>query len=65
MKATHYSDYRKQIPFSGGVETRVVISGVASATVRSVIETPLEFVKVRQQTNTPWSFRSLYQVRPL
>jgi hypothetical protein len=53
---------RYKIPFTGGLESRVVISGVASATVRTLIETPLEFIKVRQQTNTPWAVRSLYQV---
>lgn len=37
---------RTQVPFSKGVEVRVVIAGIASGSVRSIIETPLEYAKV-------------------
>ena len=38
----------------------MLISGLFAATVRSAIETPLEFMKVRGQTNQSWKFRQLY-----
>lgn len=52
---------RSHIPLSGGVELRVILAGVCSSSARSVIETPLEVIKIRNQVNQPWSFNSLYK----
>lgn len=38
---------RTKIPLTHGVELRVILAGIASGTARSVIETPLEYAKVR------------------
>lgn len=42
------------IPGSAGVQWRVLASGVVASTARALIETPLEFVKVRRQTGQRW-----------
>jgi solute carrier family 25 carnitine/acylcarnitine transporter 20/29 len=42
------------IPDAGGLQWRVLGAGVIASTARALIETPLEFVKVRRQTNQPW-----------
>ncbi len=37
------------IPHTGGLQTRVLAAGLFSSFARSLIETPLEYIKVRQQ----------------
>jgi hypothetical protein len=37
---------KKQIPFTNGTEYRIVLGGIMSGTVRSLVETPLEYAKV-------------------
>ena len=49
-----------KIPFTMGLEYRVIIGGIISGTSRSVIESPFEYCKVRRQTNQNWEFRNLY-----
>jgi len=51
---------RKEIPFMGGLETRVVFAGVIASTIRALIECPLELIKVRRQVGAKWEMRSLY-----
>jgi solute carrier family 25 carnitine/acylcarnitine transporter 20/29 len=55
-----YPIFKSQIPYTGGLETRVVVAGMLSASVRSVIECPLELIKVRKQVNEQWNIRSLF-----
>lgn len=43
-----------EIPGTAGLQLRVVSSGIFSATCRSLIESPLEFIKVRRQTGQTW-----------
>jgi len=38
---------REQIKGCGGLERRVVVAGVISGTVRSVLECPFEYAKVK------------------
>ena len=52
---------RRPIPFSGGLENRVVISGLMASLVRSVIETPIEYMKTRRQVKEPIIPRDLYR----
>ena len=52
---------RWELPFSGGVQLRVLAGGFFASTARSVIETPLEYVKVRRQTGQGWRFRDVYR----
>jgi len=49
-----------EIPFTGGLQARIIIGGIFSATARAIIETPLEYAKIRRQTGQTWKFRKLY-----
>jgi len=42
------------LPGSGGLQPRVLLAAAASSTARALIETPLELIKVRQQTGQRW-----------
>ena len=57
------------MPYTGGLQPRIVLSGMTASLVRCGLETPLEFIKVRRQTGqtwrTPGSFFSLAQLRAL
>ncbi len=50
---------RFEIPLTGGIQNRVIIGGVLSAISRAVVETPLEYIKVRRQTHQPWKLRNV------
>ena len=54
---------KEQIPFTFGLEYRVPLAVIVSATVRSCAENPFELIKVRQMTGHAWTFniRELYQ----
>ncbi|XP_031569673.1 mitochondrial ornithine transporter 2-like [Actinia tenebrosa] len=51
----------REIPFTGGIQIRVLVSGAFASTARAIIETPLELAKVRRQTGQTWHFKSLYR----
>ena len=42
------------------LQVRVLVGGVFASTARAIIETPLEYAKVRRQTQQNWRFRHLY-----
>jgi solute carrier family 25 carnitine/acylcarnitine transporter 20/29 len=43
---------KKHIPLTNGLEFRVIAGGTMAGTCRALIETPLEYAKVKnQQTN--------------
>ena len=50
-----------EFPLTGGLQARVLIAGSAASTVRAMIESPLEYVKVRGQTGQKWRFADLYK----
>ena len=50
-----------EFPLTGGLQARVLIAGSAASTVRALIESPLEYVKVRGQTGQKWRFVDLYK----
>lgn len=50
-----------ELPLTGGLQVRVLAAGFTAATARSLIETPLEYAKVRRQTQQSWQFRHLYR----
>ncbi|KAL6078072.1 Mitochondrial carrier [Balamuthia mandrillaris] len=52
---------QKEIPFSGGLEMRVIMAGIIASSARSVIETPLELIKVRRQVGEPWKVTELFK----
>ena len=47
-KAEDHESLKRKIPFTGGVQVRVIIGGICSATVRAVIECPFEYAKVKR-----------------
>ena len=49
-----------EIPFTQGLQVRVLVAGLASSTSRAIIETPLEYAKIRQQTQQQWKLRHVY-----
>lgn len=51
---------RQHIPMTNGLEIRVILGGVTSGTCRALIETPLEYAKIRRQTGVPWKLRDSF-----
>lgn len=51
---------RTQIPLTKGTEYRVVLAGAMSGTVRSLIETPLEYAKTQRQIGKSWELKRTY-----
>lgn len=54
----------KTIPFTGGIELRTVVAGVASGSFRAILECPFEYAKVRRQTGQNWVFSEVYKGFP-
>lgn len=52
---------REELPRSHGVQVRVVGAAVAAATVRSLLECPIEFAKVARQTGQDWKLNQVYR----
>ena len=52
---------RYELPLTGGLQVRVVVGGLTASTVRAIIETPLEYAKVRRQTQQNWRLVDLYR----
>ena len=40
----------KEIEYTGGLQRRTILGGMCAGLVRSIIECPFEYVKVRQMT---------------
>ena len=49
--ARNYPSLQQPIPYTGGLQPCVLIGAMAAASARSLIETPLEFIKVRVMVN--------------
>ena len=45
-----------------GLETRVICGGMMAGTCRALIETPLEYVKIKGQTGETWRFKDTFTV---
>ena len=45
---------RAPLPGTGGLQGRVLLAAAVASTARALIETPLELIKVRQQTGQRW-----------
>ena len=50
---------RFQIPLTGGLQLRVVLSGMVAGLSRAILETPLDYWKIRRQVVKEWSFREI------
>jgi hypothetical protein len=44
----HHEELKKPIPMTGGVQWRVVLGAISSATWRSIAECPFEYAKVKR-----------------
>jgi len=51
---------RETVPGTG-MELRVPLAGVAGATARTVLESPIEYAKVKGQTGQAWRICEIYQ----
>lgn len=51
---------RSQIPLTNGLETRVLAGGVMAGTCRALIETPLEYAKIKRQTGAEWRIKDTF-----
>lgn len=52
---------KELVPLSGGLAWATVGAGISGASARAVIESPIEYAKVKRQTNQTWYFREVYQ----
>ena len=50
----------RDMPGTAGLQPRVILAGVCASTARAIVETPLEYAKVRRQTGQTWQLKSLY-----
>jgi solute carrier family 25 carnitine/acylcarnitine transporter 20/29 len=55
-----YAFGKYNVPYTGGLEVRVIAGGIAGGTARAIIETPLDYAKIRQQTQQNWPLRQMY-----
>jgi solute carrier family 25 carnitine/acylcarnitine transporter 20/29 len=51
----------KPIPFTFGLEPRIILGGIASGTSRALIECPFEYSKVQRQTGGVWILSNMFQ----
>ena len=61
---TYFKDNKtltKDIPYTYGVQPRVILGGLFAAAVRTVIECPFEYAKVKKQTRQSWNIFSVYR----
>lgn len=52
---------KKCIPYSFGLQYRVILGGVTASLLRSIVECPVEFVKVKRQTGQQWKISAMYK----
>eukprot|EP01060_Flectonema_neradi_P000323 TRINITY_DN10216_c0_g1_i1.p1 TRINITY_DN10216_c0_g1~~TRINITY_DN10216_c0_g1_i1.p1 ORF type:complete len:292 (+),score=29.86 TRINITY_DN10216_c0_g1_i1:39-878(+) len=52
--------YKWSIPGTGGIQPRTVVAAFLGASSRAVIESPIEYAKVRRQTGHSWKLRNVY-----
>mmetsp|Transcript_6903 Transcript_6903/g.12199 ORF Transcript_6903/g.12199 Transcript_6903/m.12199 type:complete len:285 (-) Transcript_6903:92-946(-) len=50
-----------KIPCSGGLAIATVFAGICGSSARAVIESPIEYAKVKRQTGQTWHFSEAYQ----
>jgi solute carrier family 25 carnitine/acylcarnitine transporter 20/29 len=53
--------FGKAIPYTAGLEPRIILGGIASGTARSIVENPFEYSKVQRQTGQSWQYDKMYQ----
>ena len=56
---------KSHIPFTHGIQVRVILGGLMAGTMRAIVETPLEYVKIKRQTGADWKLRDTFTVKRL
>ena len=51
---------KTHIPLTNGLEIRVICGGMMAGTMRAVIETPLEYAKIKRQTGETWKLKDTF-----
>jgi len=54
------SSFTKEIPYTGGLQIRVIAGGMVGATARALIECPVEYIKIQRQLQQSWRLRDVY-----
>ncbi|ESP05693.1 hypothetical protein LOTGIDRAFT_152560 [Lottia gigantea] len=49
-----------ELPGTGGIQLRVLTAGMCASTIRAIIETPLDYAKVRGQISKKWQLSQVY-----
>ena len=52
---------RSKVPGSGGLAWATLFAGVCGASARAIIESPIEYAKVKRQTGQAWHVAEVYQ----
>eukprot|EP00933_Yihiella_yeosuensis_P050621 TRINITY_DN48411_c0_g1_i1.p1 TRINITY_DN48411_c0_g1~~TRINITY_DN48411_c0_g1_i1.p1 ORF type:complete len:285 (-),score=32.68 TRINITY_DN48411_c0_g1_i1:84-938(-) len=52
---------KAKIPGTGGLAYATVLAGICGSSSRAIIESPIEYAKVKRQTGQPWYFGEVYQ----
>lgn len=52
---------RETIPNSGGLQYRVLVAAFMSGSIRSIIECPFEYAKVKLQTGQSWIVKDMFK----
>jgi solute carrier family 25 carnitine/acylcarnitine transporter 20/29 len=59
-----YQTLKLEIPGTFGLQPRVILGGFVASVVRSVIECPIEYAKVKRQTGQTWEYHKAYKGFP-
>ena len=54
---------RYELPLTGGLQVRVVMSGVVAGLSRAALETPIDYWKIRRQVVKEWNIREITGLR--
>eukprot|EP01063_Lacrimia_lanifica_P020643 TRINITY_DN27941_c0_g1_i1.p1 TRINITY_DN27941_c0_g1~~TRINITY_DN27941_c0_g1_i1.p1 ORF type:complete len:287 (+),score=87.89 TRINITY_DN27941_c0_g1_i1:54-914(+) len=53
--------YEQAVPMTGGLKVKTCIAAFCGASSRSILESPIEYAKVRRQTGQTWYLRDVYK----
>jgi len=59
-KSESHPNLMQTIPLTGGIQLRVVLGAMVSATARAIVECPFEYAKVKRQTGQQWLLKDCY-----
>ena len=51
----------RKIPYTAGLEPRIIAAGLIAGAFRAIIECPVEYAKVRRQTGQNWQISHMYK----